>query len=75
LTPQCIDDFQADAKMAAPKQKRRSKNQMTEKEQEVAKQAKQLSALKKLQLGGKSPLKRGSQSGGKSPSKKAKTSQ
>ena len=71
----CIDDFQADAKVAAPKQKRRNKNQMTEKEQEADKQAKQMRALKKLQLsqpGGKSPLKRGGQSGSKSPSKKHK---
>ena len=76
MTPQCIDDFQDDAKVAAPKPKRHSKNQKTPAEQEAAKQAKQLLALKKLQLSEgdkRSPLKRVSQGGGTSPSKKART--
>ena len=71
----CIDDFQADAKVAAPTAKRRSKAPKTQQEEEQAKQAKQQRALKKLQLnqpGGKSPSKRGSQSGSQSPSKKHK---
>ena len=84
----CIDDFQADAKVAAPTAKRRSKAPKTKQEEEQAKQAKQLRALKRLQVdkgdprstsktgsqpGGKSPSKRGTQSGSQSPSKKRKT--
>ena len=75
MTPQFIDAVQADAKVAAAKKKPRIKARKTEQEEEEAKQAKQQRALKKLQLnqpGGKSPMKRGSQSGSKSPSKKHK---
>jgi hypothetical protein len=73
LTPQFIDAVQDDAKVAAPKPKRRSKIQKTQAEEEAAKQAKQQRALRRLQLSEgdkRSPSKRVSQGGGSSPSKK-----